>query len=110
MVREVVDNLVGNALKYGGDRPVTVSVVADDGFVRLEVSDQGPGIDPADQPQLFERWTRSASTTSSSTKGFGLGLSIVKRLVAAHGGAVGMRSQAGAGATFWVTFPAQLPD
>jgi signal transduction histidine kinase len=110
MVREVVDNLVGNALKYGGDQPVSVCVLEDDdGLVRLEVSDQGPGIDVADQAQLFERWTRTASTKSSNTKGFGLGLSIVKRLVAAHGGEVGVRSKLGEGATFWVTFPAQPP-
>jgi signal transduction histidine kinase len=110
MVREVVDNLVGNAIKYGGaSGPVTVTVLGDDPWVRIEVRDEGPGIEGADQALLFERWTRTASTKSSSTKGFGLGLSIVKRLVAAHGGDVGVRSRPGAGSTFWVTFPAELP-
>lgn len=110
MVREVVDNLVGNALKYGGDRTVTVTVAAAGDAVRIEVHDDGPGIDLADQADLFERWTRTASTRSGAAKGFGLGLSIVKRLVAAHGGDVGVRSQLGSGATFWVTFPAELPE
>ncbi|GAC1443479.1 MAG: hypothetical protein NVSMB55_17120 [Mycobacteriales bacterium] len=110
MVREVVDNLVGNALKYGGDTaPVTVSVVDLGAEVRIEVRDQGPGIDPAEQSRLFERWTRMMSTKGGSAKGFGLGLSIVKRLVTAHGGTVGVRSQLGDGATFWVTFPSTVP-
>jgi signal transduction histidine kinase len=110
MVREVIDNLVGNAMKYGGDHgPVTVTVSPHAGRVRIEVRDEGPGIDPAEQAQLFERWTRTESTKSSNAKGFGLGLSIVKRLVAAHGGDVGVTSQPGKGATFWVTFPAELP-
>jgi signal transduction histidine kinase len=110
MVREVVDNLVGNALKYGGEHgPVTVTVRGAGDRVRIEVRDHGPGIEPAEQTRLFERWTRTESTKSSSAKGFGLGLSIVKRLVAAHGGEVGVQSRVGEGATFWVTFPAQLP-
>jgi signal transduction histidine kinase len=111
MVREVVDNLVGNALKYGGDDgQVTVGVRAADKHVRIEVRDEGPGIDPAEQAQLFERWTRTESTKTGTAKGFGLGLSIVKRLVAAHGGDVGVESKPGQGATFWVTFPVEPPE
>jgi signal transduction histidine kinase len=110
MVREVVDNLVGNAIKYGGDHgPVTVTVTGDEKTVRIEVCDQGPGIDPAEQAQLFERWTRTESTKSGTAKGFGLGLSIVKRLVVAHGGDVGVDSKPGDGAMFWVTFPTEMP-
>jgi signal transduction histidine kinase len=111
MVREVVDNLVGNAMKYGGDDgAVTISVDGHGSFVRIEVRDEGPGIEPAEQAQLFERWTRTESTKTSNAKGFGLGLSIVKRLVVAHGGDVGVQSKPGAGAAFWVTFPAELPS
>jgi signal transduction histidine kinase len=110
MVREVVDNLVGNALKYGGvHAPVTVIVSPDADRVRIQVRDEGPGIEPAEQAALFDRWTRTESTRTSNAKGFGLGLSIVKRLVTAHGGAVGVESRPGAGATFWVTFPATPP-
>jgi signal transduction histidine kinase len=110
MVREVIDNLVGNAIKYGGDHgQVIVSVSRDGQQARIEVRDEGPGIDPAEQAQLFERWTRTASTKSGTAKGFGLGLSIVKRLVAAHGGDVGVTSKPGDGATFWVTFPVEQP-
>jgi signal transduction histidine kinase len=110
MVREVVDNLVSNAIKYGGEHgPVTITVTAEGKMVRVEVRDEGPGIDLAEQAQLFERWTRTESTKSGNAKGFGLGLSIVKRLVVAHGGDVGVESKSGAGATFWVTFPVELP-
>lgn len=111
MVREVVDNLVGNAIKYGGEHgTVTVTVTGDEKRARIQVRDEGPGIDPAEQAQMFERWTRTESTRGGPAKGFGLGLSIVKRLVTAHGGDVGVTSRLGAGATFWVTFPVALPE
>lgn len=111
MVREIVDNLVGNAVKYGGvDSPVTITVCGVGTMARIEVRDHGPGIDPAEQAQLFERWTRTSSSKSGNTKGFGLGLSIVKRLVTAHGGDVGVQSKPGEGAMFWVTLPTRLPS
>ena len=110
MVREVVDNLVGNALKHAGHAgPVVVTARPDDDCVRIEVRDSGPGIAPEDQPALFERWSRLAGTRRSGTAGFGLGLSIVKRLVEAHGGELGVESDLGKGATFWVTFPTEAP-
>jgi signal transduction histidine kinase len=110
MVREIVDNLVGNAIKYGGEHgAVTVTVTGERKQARIEVRDEGPGIDVSEQARLFERWTRTESTRSGTAKGFGLGLSIVKRLVAAHGGDVGVQSKPGAGATFWVTLPVELP-
>ena len=110
MIREVLDNLVGNALKHGGPAgTVTVSVRSEGETVRIDVRDQGPGIAEADQSLLFQRWSRTSTTRQSGTSGFGLGLSIVKRLVGAHGGVVGVSSRPGEGATFWVTFPAALP-
>ncbi len=111
MVREVLDNLVGNAVKHGApDRPVVVSVRAEGGQVRLDVRDEGPGIAEAEQAALFERWTRTDSSRARQVPGFGLGLSIVKRLVVAHGGTLGVSSRVGEGATFWVTFPATVPE
>jgi two-component system OmpR family sensor kinase len=108
MVREVLDNLVGNALKHSPEgAPVVVSVRSEGAFVRLDVRDEGPGIADADQSSLFERWTRTDSSRSKQVPGFGLGLSIVKRLVTAHGGTLGVSSRPGEGATFWVTFPTE---
>ena len=110
MVREVLDNLVGNALKHSPEgAPVVVSVRSEGAFVRLDVRDEGPGIADADQSSLFERWTRTDSSRSKQVPGFGLGLSIVKRLVTAHGGTLGVSSRPGEGATFWVTFPTEAP-
>ncbi len=107
MVRQVLDNLVGNALKHAGT--ATVTARREGGHVRFDVRDSGPGIAEAEQGRLFDRWTRTVSTRRSGLPGEGLGLSIVKRLVAAHGGTVGVSSRPGEGATFWVTFPRELP-
>jgi signal transduction histidine kinase len=110
MVREVLDNLVGNALKHTPEgREVVVSCRGDGAHVRFDVRDEGPGIAEAEQAALFERWSRTDSSRARQVPGFGLGLSIVKRLVTAHGGTLGVSSRAGEGATFWVTFPSEAP-
>lgn len=110
LVREVVENLVGNALKYAGHAgPVTVSVRSEGEQVRLDVRDVGPGIAEQEQAALFERWSRTGASRAAMVPGLGLGLSIVKRLVLAHGGLLGVSSRPGEGATFWVTFPATVP-
>ena len=110
LVREVVENLVGNALKYAGTAgPVTVSVRREGEQVRLDVRDVGPGIAEDEQAGLFERWSRTGASRDAMVPGLGLGLSIVKRLVLAHGGLLGVSSRPGEGATFWVTFPAVAP-
>jgi two-component system sensor histidine kinase MprB len=83
LIERVVSNLVENALKYSPpDTPVTVLV---DGG-RLEVRDRGPGIAPADQPHVFERFYRAAAARTSA--GSGLGLAIVQQIVDRHGGRV----------------------
>jgi signal transduction histidine kinase len=103
LVERVFSNLVGNAIQYS-DRGtvVDVRVVPDARGVRFEVTDQGPGIDPAEQPLIFERFWRSRAT---QTKGTGLGLAIAKEIVERHGGAIGVRSELGRGSTFWFTLP-----
>jgi signal transduction histidine kinase len=109
-VREVVDNLVGNALKYGGHAgAVTITVRREGDQVRLDVRDDGPGIPEGEQAALFERWSRTDAARAALLPGLGLGLSIVKRLVLAHGGLLGVSSRPGEGATFWVTFPSSVP-
>ena len=107
MVRQVLDNLVGNALKHAGAAAVTARVEGE--HVRFDVRDEGPGIPEAEQGRLFDRWTRTEASRRGSVGGFGLGLSIVKRLVVAHGGTLGVSSRSGEGATFWVTFPRTVP-
>lgn len=102
-VEQVLGNLVGNAIKFtpeGGT--IRVSVQPEAGEVRLSVSDTGAGIAPEIVPHIFERY-RQADT--KRRRGVGLGLSIVKAIVDAHGGRVWVQTAVGAGSTFHVALP-----
>jgi PAS domain S-box-containing protein len=100
----VVTNLLANSVRHSppGGR-VAVSVIADDGAVKVAVRDEGPGIAPEHRARLFERFYR---VPGSSRGGVGLGLYICKEIVEAHGGGIGVESEVGAGSTFWFTIPA----
>jgi signal transduction histidine kinase len=100
---QVVTNLLSNAVKYGAGKPVDVSFGPTPSGARLVVRDEGIGIDPADQRQIFERFERAVS--SRNYGGLGLGLYIVKRIVEAHGGTIRVESTPGAGAAFAVELP-----
>jgi len=89
-VREVLTNLISNALRYT-PRGETVSVRYENGTISVE--DRGPGISPADLPHVFDRFYKSGDSG-----GMGLGLSIAKYLVEAHGGEIRAESQPGRGA------------
>jgi signal transduction histidine kinase len=105
-VRQIVDNLVTNAVKYtdaGGT--VTVSARTEGDAVRVEVRDTGIGIAPEEHARIFDSFTQVDMTSTRKRGGVGLGLSIVKALVEAHGGRLGVESALGAGATFWFTLP-----
>ena len=100
-------NLLTNALRHGPQgRPVQLRAERIDGGVRLEVQDEGPGIAPEYQPRLFEKFYR---VPGSAPGGAGLGLSIVRDVVEAHGGKVGVRSQPGQGTVFWMELPDATP-
>src|SRR6185312_754595 len=103
-VEQIVTNLVSNALKFGEKRPVTIAVrmLSADHRVRLQITDRGPGIDPAIQPFIFDPFKRDRRL---GRDGLGLGLYIVHSLVRALGGDVGVSSRPGAGATFTVDLP-----
>ncbi|GIF18202.1 signal transduction histidine kinase [Actinoplanes tereljensis] len=108
LLRHVLDNLIGNAIKYtpGGVRP-QVEVHAQPyacGLVRIEVADRGIGIPEADRPRVFEAFHRSAN--SSAYRGTGLGLAICRRIVERHGGQIGVEENPGGGSLFWFTLPA----
>jgi two-component system OmpR family sensor kinase len=118
-LRQVVGNLVTNALRHtppGARVTVSVAEAPDDGDVLvLRVSDEGPGMDPADAARAFERFYRAdASRTrgaegTTEVGGTGLGLAIVSSLVAAHGGSVDLDTAPGRGATFSVRLPRSGP-
>jgi signal transduction histidine kinase len=100
----VVANLVGNALKYSPPgSPVEVSAAADEREVTVTVRDRGVGIAAEDLPRLFERFFRGRLTQRAD--GLGLGLYIVRMLVEAHGGRVGVESVPGEGSAFTFTLP-----
>ncbi len=102
-----LSNLLANAIRYGPPgRPVRVRALRTDGAVRIEVSDDGPGIAAEYQPRLFEKFYR---VPGSAPGGAGLGLSIVRDVVEAHGGKVGVQSQLGKGAVFWIELPDAIP-
>jgi len=99
----VFSNLINNAICHtpsGGS--IDVRALPTDGVVRFEVSDTGEGILPEHQRYLFERYFR---VPGSNSKGAGLGLSIAKEMVEAHGGQIGVKSERGKGSTFWFTIP-----
>ena len=100
---QVIDNLIGNAAKYGAGKPIEVRLQGRVEDVLLEVRDHGIGIDPADHARVFERFERAVSRKQFG--GFGLGLWISRKIVEAHGGSISVMSQAGAGCTFSVELP-----
>ena len=102
----VVDNLLGNAVKYtprGGE--VTLRVGADTEGVHLECTDTGLGISDADQGHLFSAFHRSTNPEALSLPGSGLGLAISQRIVHLHGGRITVRSELGVGSCFRVSLP-----
>ena len=99
----VLDNLIGNAAKYGAGKPIEVRLRGAADRVLLEVRDHGIGIDPADHARVFERFERAVSRKQFS--GLGLGLWISRKIVEAHGGSISLVSERGAGSTFSVELP-----
>ncbi len=104
---QVVTNLLNNAIKFGSGKPIAVTVALVDGRAELRVRDHGPGIAPADQTRIFEKFERAVSARHFG--GFGLGLWIVRQIVEALGGRVHTVSALGSGSTFVVELPCTPP-
>jgi signal transduction histidine kinase len=103
-LRQVVRNLIDNAIKYSpADEAVTVKLEAVNGSVQLSVTDRGPGIAPADQSLIFEKFGRVAA--GNTQPGTGLGLFIARSIAEAHGGTLAVSSALGRGATFVLRLP-----
>jgi signal transduction histidine kinase len=104
-LRQVFANLLDNAIKYTPDKgAVRIGVTRDEDMAVVTVADTGAGIGPEHLPRIFDRLYRADA--SRSERGLGLGLSLVKAYVAAHGGAVEAHSEPGRGSTFTVKLPA----
>ncbi len=102
-LEQIMTNLLSNAIKYGEGKPVEIATSADDAMGRVIVRDYGIGIAPKDQARIFERFERVVSGRQAG--GFGLGLWIVRQIVEAMGGSIGVTSELGAGSTFVVELP-----
>ncbi|MFL5312118.1 MAG: sensor histidine kinase [Myxococcales bacterium] len=101
---QVAENLLSNALKYGGGKPIEIAVEQSGGRAVLSVSDRGIGIDASDQQRIFGLFERAVP--ASNFGGLGLGLYFAHQVVAAHGGRIDVRSEPGHGAIFAVSLPA----
>ncbi len=105
-IESILQNLLDNALKYT-DGPVLVGWHSEeDGAIRLEVRDRGPGIDPQELEAIRQHYYRGKDTTARQIPGSGLGLTIVEQSARLHGGHLAIESDPATGSRFSVTFPA----
>ncbi len=111
LFRRVLDNLLENAHKYSPDpdAPVTLRASTAEGGAVFEVEDRGVGVAPDDLPLVFSAFFRGDRSRSRGTGGVGLGLTLAKRIVEAHGGRIELASAPGAGTTARVALPARAP-
>lgn len=110
LLGQVLDNFLSNALKFSprdGAVRLGVAALADEAgaWMRIDVTDSGPGIPLAEQAKLFRKFSRTSVRPSGSESSHGLGLAVAKRVAEAMGGRVGCESEGGGGATFWVALP-----
>lgn len=105
-LKQILANLIDNAIKYSdSDRKISLSAKSEQGQIMIHVKDEGPGIPSEDLPHIFERFYRVDKARSRELGGTGLGLAIVKHLVKTQKGEVGVISELGKGADFYVSLP-----
>tara|TARA_B110000977_G_scaffold200501_1_gene291274 strand:+ start:164 stop:1906 length:1743 start_codon:yes stop_codon:yes gene_type:complete len=111
-IRQVISNLVSNAVNYSTDGPITVCAKstphAKGILLRVEVQDFGIGIDKEQLGNLFKDFSQISNSLTAAARGTGLGLAISKRIVEGCGGAIGVDSTPGFGSTFWFEIPAEV--
>jgi PAS domain S-box-containing protein len=103
---QVLNNLLSNASKFGlPDAKITIQAQIDGSMICVQVADQGPGIPPESREHIFTRFAYTGADHDNARAGAGLGLSVVKAIIEAQGGAVGVKPSPEGGSTFWFTLP-----
>ena len=106
LIEQVLINLIENAYKYGRSaQPIEVTICAEGCFVRFIVRDRGPGISPELLPVIFEGFLGRDGQSADSSRGLGIGLSICRSIITAHGGTIQAENRPGGGAQFTFTLP-----
>ena len=106
-IKTVLTNILDNAFKYSGENVQTVEIeekIVNDKSV-IKIKDHGPGIPKEDLPFIFEPFYRVDKSRSKKTGGYGLGLSLCKKIIDAHGGKIAIESEPGEGTTVVLSFP-----
>ncbi len=107
-LRQAVDNYISNAIKYSkSNTAITVRLSGVGKGVKIEVIDQGQGIPEAELPNLFNEYSQISVRPTGGESSTGLGLGIVKRIIAGHGGEVGVTSVSGKGSNFYFSIPSE---
>ena len=109
LLEQVFINLLENAIKYTpAHSPIDLSAAQDGAAIVIEVADRGPGLPPGDEQRIFEKFYRARAPQNGS--GVGLGLTICRGIVEAHGGRIGAENRSGGGAAFRFTLPIEVED
>lgn len=105
-LRQVVENLLDNAIRFGPKKPIEIALTKIDGVAIFAITDHGVGIEPAEQARIFGRFERAVSVRNYG--GLGLGLFIARAIVLAHAGTISVQSEPGKGSTFTVQLSINL--
>lgn len=104
-LREVLQNLIDNAIKYTPEGSITIALTGDDNVIQIQVKDTGAGIPEEDLPHLFQKFYRVDSSMTRTIGGTGLGLYISRKIVEMYNGHIWVESQLGKGSTFFINLP-----
>jgi PAS domain S-box-containing protein len=104
-IREVIQNLVDNAIKYTAQGGITIALTGDSSIVQVQIRDTGVGIPEEDIPHLFQKFYRVDNSMTRSVGGTGLGLFIAKKIIELYNGRIWVESQVGKGSTFFINLP-----